>query len=48
MFKGLYCDYDFYQVKVDLDIGFNMILGNSYDIDDEWCWGYLVIMGYNN
>ena len=48
MFKGLHRDYDPYQAKVDPDTGFNMTLGNSHDIDDEWRWGYLVTTGYNN
>ncbi len=48
MFKGLNRDYDPSLEKVDPDTGFNMTLGNSHDIDDEWRWGYLVTTGYNN
>jgi len=41
-------DYDPFLDSVGPDMGFNFSLGNSFDIDDKWRYGFLVTSSYDN
>ncbi|GAB2693031.1 TonB-dependent receptor [Aliiglaciecola sp. 3_MG-2023] len=48
LLKELNTDYDPVLQSVDPDYGFNLSLGNSFDLDDDWRVGFLLTTGYDN
>ncbi len=47
LFKGLNRDYDPRLESVDPDYKANLSIGNSFDYDDDWRFGFLLASGYD-
>jgi len=48
LFKGINRDFGPELTSADPDMGFNMTLGNSFDYDDDWRFGFLLTAGYDS
>lgn len=48
LLSGLKRDYDPISENVAPDFGFNVSLGDNFDINNDWRWGYLLTSGYGS
>ena len=47
-FSQMKRDYDPVSESVGPDFGLSLALGNNYDINNDWRWGYLLTSSYDN
>ncbi|MFT5541256.1 MAG: hypothetical protein ACI97K_000741 [Glaciecola sp.] len=48
LLRGVNRDYDPFLKSINPDLGFSFSLGNSFDIADNWRYGFLITSSYDN